>query len=161
MKRPLALPTPEPQRFAAALAYALPLAAPWVCPDPSVAIALSLVLPLVLAVAGAATRRPALLFHGIQAFHLVAAFAVAAAFLGVVETPGHVRWAGALGSIPLDPEAGAASRVAFWVVAAVRAGALGILTLRTLRGLDPVLPLLGDVPWPKRTTSEPATGRRD
>jgi hypothetical protein len=140
----------------ASLAYAAPLAASWLLPDPAVGFAISLLVPLALASAGYLAKRPALVAHGGQAFQLLAAYALLAAFLGIVAAPGTLRFAGRFGSIPLDPDAIRAARIAFWLVATSRGATLLYLAVATLRGRDPRVPFFGDVPFAGKLASAPA-----
>jgi hypothetical protein len=145
------------ERLVASLAYAVPLAVSWLLPQRDAAFAISLLFPLALAAAGFLTKRRPLLLHGGQAFHLLAAYALLAAFLGIVAKPGVLRWAGQFGSIPLDPDAIRAAKVAFWLVAISRSATLFYLGVVTLRGRDAVLPFLGCVPFFGRVPfTEPA-----
>jgi hypothetical protein len=135
-------------RTVAPLAYLAPLAVTWLVPQAEAALAAALAIPLGIAAAGFVGKRPALLLHGGQAFHLLAAYALLAAFLGIVAEPGALRWAGPRGSIPLGANPIKAAKVAFWLVALSRSGTLLYLGIEALRGRDVALPFFGRVPAP-------------
>jgi hypothetical protein len=134
------------QRVIASLSYFVPCFATWSVDDPATALGIGLAAPVVLALLTLRFRSPRVAFHAFQSLHTLLFFAWIAAFAGIIEKPGGVRWAGALGSIPLDTGASVAARAAFWAIAIVRGGLLFILGVRTFAGLETRIPLLGDVP---------------
>lgn len=128
------------------LFYWIPLFAPWVLFEATLAGAVSLLLPLGIGFIALQRSWRETAVHAFQSFHIVAAFFLLSALVGVVVHPGAVRWFGPLASVPLDQSAPVAAVAAFWSIAIARAGILLFLGFRAATGHPVVLPILGSIP---------------
>ncbi|MFN0207832.1 MAG: hypothetical protein ACKVS6_16105 [Planctomycetota bacterium] len=129
-----------------AFAYLGPVIATWTVSDPAWALGAGAAIPILIIAFSIPSRNETILTHSFQALNLLLFFMLVSTFVGIIEKPGEIRWAGALGSVPLGAGASAAARTAFWIIAILRVTILTVLGCRVLMGRPAVLRNFGEIP---------------
>jgi len=129
-----------------AFAYLGPVIATWTVSDPSWALGASATIPIFIIAFSIPSRNETILTHSFQALNLLLFFMLVSTFVGIIEKPGEIRWAGTLGSVPIGAGASAAAKAAFWIIAILRVTILTILGCRVLAGRPMIFRNFGEIP---------------